>query len=186
MNGHNHAGSSNAEAATCPYCEQPVRTRLVDDILTCGTGEGAVDLEVRLPVRRCDPCDFEFIDHEGERIRTEAIYRHHGLLTPWEIRAIRERRGMSRAAFAEITGLGKATIKRWETGATPQNRANDRYIRLLDNDACWSVLARLAAPEPDAAHGQLLAGPWRRLDRESAKELHHHKVAFSLHTVHAA
>ena len=138
------------EKPTCPYCEQPATTALVDDTFTYGSGEDAVELHVRLPVRHCEACDFHFIDHVGERIQTEAVYRHHGLLSPWEIRAIRERRKLSRKAFAEITGLGEATIKRWETGAIAQNRANDRYLRLLDHDSCWSALERLVAPEREA------------------------------------
>ncbi|MCY4554909.1 MAG: helix-turn-helix domain-containing protein [Chloroflexi bacterium] len=140
---------SPLEEPTCPYCEQPATTTLVDDTFTYGSGEDAVELHVQLPVRHCEACDFHFIDHVGERIQTEAVYRHHGLLSPWEIRAIRERRKLSRKAFAEITGLGEATIKRWETGAITQNRANDRYLRLLDDDSCWSALKRLVAPKSE-------------------------------------
>ncbi len=137
--------SAALDELTCPYCERPTTTTIVDDTLTYGSGRAAVDLHVRHPVRHCKACDFDFIDEVGERVRTEAVYRHLGLLTPWEIRAIRERHGLSRASFAEITGLGEATIKRWETGAIAQNRANDRYLRLLNDDSCWSVLQRVAA-----------------------------------------
>lgn len=38
---------------------------------------------------------------------------------------------MTRAAFAELTGFGEATLNRWENGAVVQNPANDRYLRLL-------------------------------------------------------
>ena len=100
-----------------------------------------------MPVRACSDCDLQFVDHVGARIETEAIYRYHGLLTPWQIRTIRERRKLSRKAFAEITGLGEATIKRWETGATPQNRGNDRYLRTLDTPAGWAELQRIANGE---------------------------------------
>ena len=187
MDGHNaQTTSSVPEEPTCPYCEQPVSTKLVDDTLTYGSGKDAVDLPVQLPVRRCDACDFDFVDHVGERIRTEVVYRHHGLVTPWEIRAIRERRGMSRAAFAEITGLGEATIKRWETGTIAQNRGNDRYLRLLDDDFCWSVLQRIVAPEREAAPSRVSTGPWRQLSNGSEKELRHEKEAFSLHYSNAA
>ena len=135
------------EEPTCPYCEQPATTTLVDETFTYGSGEDAVELHVQLPVRHCEACDFHFIDQVGERIQTEAVYRHHGLLSPWEIRAIRERRKLSRKAFAEITGLGEATIKRWETGATAQNRGNDRYLRTLDTRAGWAELQRIANGE---------------------------------------
>ena len=38
---------------------------------------------------------------------------------------------MTRAAFAELTRLGEATLNRWENGSVVQNRANDRYLRIL-------------------------------------------------------
>lgn len=187
MDEHNgQAKSSDPEGPTCPYCEQPATTTLVDDTLTYRSGKDAVDLHVRLPVRRCDACDFDFVDHVGERIKTEAVYRHHGLVTPWEIRAIRERRGMSRAAFAEITGLGEATIKRWEAGAISQNRGNDRYLRLLDDDVCWSVLQRIVTPEHEATRSRVITGPWRQLNKGSETELRHEKETFSLHYSNAA
>ena len=56
---------------------------------------------------------------------------------------------MSRAAFAEFTGLGEATIKRWETGTVAQNRANDRYLRLLDTALGWTLLKRLVEREKE-------------------------------------
>ena len=47
---------------------------------------------------------------------------------------------MTRAAFADVSGLGEATLNRWENGAIVQNLANDRYLRLL---AIPEVMARL-------------------------------------------
>ncbi len=181
-----HAQPLDPEGPTCPYCEQPVTTTLVNDAFTYGSGKDAVDLHVQLPVRRCDACDFDFVDHVGERIRTEAVYRHHGLLTPWQIRAIREQRDMSRAAFARITGLGEATIKRWEAGAISQNRGYDRYLRLLDDEACWSMLQRIADPEHDATRSRVITGPWRQLNKGDEEQLRHAKEAFSLYRSSAA
>ena len=54
-----------------------------------------------------------------------------GVLSPWEIKAIRLRFKMTRAEFARLSGLGEATLARWEKGLVTQNRANDRYLRLL-------------------------------------------------------
>ncbi len=145
---HEVAASDTSRDTTCPFCEAPAKTEIVDDTFQHGT----VEISVTLPVRNCVDCDEQFLDHVGERIRTEAIYRHHGLLTPWEIRAGRDRRNLSRAAFAKITGLGEATIKRWETGATPQNRANDRYLRLLDTALGWALLQRIATSRNEPIH----------------------------------
>ena len=137
------ADQPGSDEPTCPLCAGPVTTRIEDDTFTYGLGEKAVELHVQLPIRRCDACNLDFLDHVGERIRHETICRHHGVLSPWEIRAIRERRKLSRAAFAQITGLGEATIKRWETAGVFQNTANDRYLRLLATPQGWAELQRI-------------------------------------------
>ena len=41
--------------------------------------------------------------------------------------------GMSRAAFARLTGFGEATLARWERREVIQNTSSDRYLRLLKN-----------------------------------------------------
>jgi hypothetical protein len=38
---------------------------------------------------------------------------------------------MSRAAFAQLTKLGEATIARWERGGLIQNAAHDQFLYLL-------------------------------------------------------
>ncbi len=118
-------------ALACPQCEGVVETVRHEDIVRYGDGESAVDLPVILPVRLCRSCGIEFLDHEAEKVKHEALCRHFGVLTPWEIREIRKRHDLSRAAFAELTGLGAASLGRWETGALIQSLANDRYLRLL-------------------------------------------------------
>ena len=127
--------------AICPRCEGPATTSIEDDTVEFGD----LDIAITRPIRACPDCDIQFVDHVGARIETEAIYHYHGLLTPWQIRTVRERRKLSRTAFAEITGLGEATIKRWESGAVAQNRSNDRYLRLLDTDLGWAMLRKLGA-----------------------------------------
>ena len=116
----------------CPQCGKDlIATHWVLDSFKYGTGDSAVTLQVDLPFRRCQSCDLQFLDHEGERLRHEAVCQHLGLLSPTEVLGIRKVYGMSRSAFAEITGLGEATLSRWENGAVIQNLANDRYLRLL-------------------------------------------------------
>ncbi len=135
------ADDPSRTTAICPRCEGPATTSIEDDTVEFGDRE----IAITMPVRACSDCDLQFVDHVGARIETEAIYRYHGLLTPWQIRTIRERRKLSRTAFAQITGLGEATIKRWETGAVAQNRANDHYLRLLGTDLGWAMLGKLVA-----------------------------------------
>lgn len=128
----------------CPQCgAESITTLWHHDTFNYGSGDTAATLHVDLPVRRCEACDFEFLDHEGELLRHEAVCRHLGVLTPTEVQAIRKRHGMTRAAFAQVTGLGAATLNRWENGAVVQNLANDRYLRLIAVPECMAALQRL-------------------------------------------
>lgn len=123
--------TSETATVSCPHCEGVVETIMHKEVFQYGAGKYAVDIDVVLPVRRCASCDIEFLDHAAERVKQEALCRHFGVLTPWEIRDIRRGFGLSRAAFSELTGLGEATLGRWEAGALVQTLANDRYLRLL-------------------------------------------------------
>lgn len=126
---------------TCPLCgTEDLLTVIHNDTFTYGTGRSAVELSVQLPVRSCQSCDIEFLDQVGERLKHNAVCRHLGVLTPEEVKSVREYHQMTRARFSEVTGLGEATLARWEAGAVIQNRANDRYLRLLRTG---STMARL-------------------------------------------
>ncbi len=126
------SGRSIANDLECPSCaSRSIETSIHNDEFNYGSGDSAVVLRVDLPVRRCTECEIEFVDHEGEQLQHDAVCRHLGILTPAEVRNIREERGMTRAAFAEISGLGIATLGRWESGSGVQNRAYDCYLRLL-------------------------------------------------------
>lgn len=142
----NHASSGGD--GTCPQCDSvSVTTTWHHDVFDYGSGESAVKLHVDLPVRRCASCDFEFLDHEGHWLRHEAVCRHLGVLSPDEVRGIRNRYEMKRSEFAQVTGLGEATLNRWENGTLVQNRANDRYLRLLAMPEVMSRLTQLLAPD---------------------------------------
>jgi transcriptional regulator with XRE-family HTH domain len=65
------------------------------------------------------------------KVRHEAVCRAAGLLTPSEIKALRERFGWSQQDLAELTGMGIATISRWERGRLLQNRSNNKFLQAL-------------------------------------------------------
>ena len=54
---------------------------------------------------------------------------------------------MTRARFAQVTGLGEASLNRWENGLTVQTHANDRYLRLLARSDIMRQLQELVAVE---------------------------------------
>lgn len=131
-----------APVHSCPQCGSAADTRMHQHTFRYGHGESAADIAVLLPLRRCAMCGFEYLDHEGEQAKHDALCRHLGVLTPGEVRGLRERHGLSRTQFARLTGLGAASLNRWENGLGIQSAANDRYLRLL---ASPDGLSRLRA-----------------------------------------
>ena len=152
MNQNNPArrgSNGNPTALVCPSCDSgAVETFDHLDTFKYGSDESAASLQVKLPIRRCTSCAFEFLDDEGHQLKHEAVCRHLGVLSPREVLAVRERHGMTRAEFAQVTGLGEATLNRWENGAVVQNRANDRYLRLVETPWIMDRLQGLSTPEP--------------------------------------
>lgn len=119
--------------STCPLCgTTDVVTSITPYTFEYGSGDAVAKLNVDVPVRRCDACDFEYLDEEGERIKHNAVCQHLGVLSPSEVRHIRKKCSNTRTSFAEVTGLGEASLNRWENGLSIQTHANDRYLRLLE------------------------------------------------------
>ena len=132
---HEHGQQMHKQQeSTCAVCgEVGVTIEWVHHTFTYGSGKSAAELTARVPVHRCDACDFEYLDEVGHRLRHDAVCRHLGVLPPAEIRRIRKRHDMTRAQFSEVTGIGEASLNRWENGINIQTHANDRYLRLLAN-----------------------------------------------------
>ena len=137
--------SADNKGYTCPQCGNTgISTSIHQDKFIYGTGESALELIVDLPVRHCSTCNFQFLDSEAEEIKHREICRHLGVLPPEAILKIRRKHGFSRAAFAHITGLGEASLGRWEKGINIQNPGNDRYIRLLEHPEVMRQLREIA------------------------------------------
>lgn len=72
-----------------------------------------------------------YTDHEGDRLCHDAICNFLQVLTPNEVRALRKNAGLTLKEFSKTTGIGQASISRWENGTLIQNKAMDFYLRLL-------------------------------------------------------
>lgn len=127
-----HGERERERERVCAGCgEARVRTEEVGHAFPFGAGEDAVQLTAPVPLRVCESCGFEYLDHEAEERQHDAACRHLGLLTPTEIFEVREALGVDRADFAALTGLRESMIGRWESGAGYQTVAEDRLIRSL-------------------------------------------------------
>jgi putative zinc finger/helix-turn-helix YgiT family protein len=117
----------------CPTCgRQQLVPRLIREEFDYGPGEERVKVVAEnVPVLVCEACQETLYGPEAARVRHQAICRALRLLTPDEIKTVRESLGKSQAEFAQMTGIGVATLSRWERGRLIQTRALDSYLRLL-------------------------------------------------------
>ncbi|MHC6155300.1 type II TA system antitoxin MqsA family protein [Bradyrhizobium elkanii] len=105
-----------------------------------------IELSVEIPVISCSSCGESYSDDRAEDIRHDAVCRFLGRLTPSSLKAIRESYGYSQAQWSELTGIGIASIKRWESGAMIQGLAFDRYIRMLGDAQGRDLLNSIVNP----------------------------------------
>lgn len=119
-------------AGECPSCgHRQVSVQEVEEEFEYGLGSEQISVSALVPVMTCCHCGFSFTDETGEVRRHDAICAKLGVLKPLEIRFMRECNGMSQADLAALSGIGKASLSRWERGALIQNEANDSLLRLL-------------------------------------------------------
>ena len=168
-----HAGAPLQEVAadvSCPLCgTDEVTTSWKRHVFDYGSGGSVAELSVDVPVRSCASCELEFLDEPAEGLKHEAVCRHLGVLTPAEIRRIREDHGMSRVAFAQVTGLGEASLNRWENGLNIQTHANDRYLRLLRHPGNMRVVRAMTEPKASLPPAAAEAGAqFRAIEVNSA------------------
>ena len=164
MTPHSTPADNTPEELTCFDCDSPVAKTWDTHTFTYGLGAAAVELTVDLPIHVCPSCGLEFLDDEAETLKHEAVCAHLGVLSPNEIRGIRGMHGMSRAAFSRVTGLGEATLNRWENGILIQSAANDRYLRLLAAPNNLRTLERLASePASSCSPSEAVVGHFRAI-----------------------
>jgi putative zinc finger/helix-turn-helix YgiT family protein len=95
---------------------------------------------VRVPqdLFRCDSCgaeriSLEQLDAARERA-AEKLREAERILTPAEIRALREAFELSQAELEHALGLGPKTVVRWESGKVMPNQATSQLLLLIKRD----------------------------------------------------
>ena len=115
---------------------------------------------------RCDRCGDDQCTVEQrdtmEKSAHAAIRAAHGLLAPREIKALRERLGLTLAQLGELVyGVPKGLIEGWEKGRYLQNRDADAMLRSLeDRETLERRAARVgvALPVPTTVAGESADG----------------------------
>jgi putative zinc finger/helix-turn-helix YgiT family protein len=93
-------------------------------------------IEIEAEITICQKCGMKIFDEERDSRNLEKAYTHyrkiHNLLSPDEIRTIREEYGLSQRALSRLLGWGEITIHRYENGAI-QDNAHDYLLRLVED-----------------------------------------------------
>ena len=116
----------------CAMCgSENISTKEEDYDFPYGTEEKSAQITAHVTVNYCEECGFSWLDNMAQELCHEAVCRHEGVMSPAEIRKLRDSYGLSQSEFADATGLGVATVSRWERGIVIQNEAYDKYLSLL-------------------------------------------------------
>jgi len=150
---------SNTEHEFCVVCGD-------DRTFLCERQQVAYDVrgetvEFGVDVQVCEKC--RTVQQRDDTDLAAAAFaeyrRRRGLLTPEQIKAIRQRYNLSQRSLAALLGMSEATINRYEGGGL-QDEAHDQAIRSCDNlEAMRDLLdrrgRRLSARLRERARGAL-------------------------------
>ena len=118
----------------CPVCGTEQETEVIEkEEISNVRGD---EIKVLARIRVCSVCGEELFDEELEEENIQRVYdiyrKKHGILSPEEIKGIRESYGLSQRAFAKLLGIGEASIARYETGALPEKSLSNMIMLLKD------------------------------------------------------
>ncbi len=95
----------------------------------------------------CENCGQQMLPAELEERLERLSIQRQGLLSAAQIKAVRQKLGLTQTEMAERLGVGEKTYARWESGRSIQNKSSDNLIRLfplpfwMDAATYWVILA---------------------------------------------
>ena len=135
-----------------------LRRRLVSESYEYGENGETVIVEARdVPLEDCLSCGQTFSGPEAARIRHEAIVGNWDCYIR-QMRALRERVGVSLDEFSKLIGVRTAVLNQWEDGTLCQDLSTDRLMRLLGTDDELDPL-EIIAPTYSNCRGSGDGGP---------------------------
>lgn len=131
LEGHN---GMEEQAMRCDECGGPAATER--NVVRRYEIGGLPHVELHgVEVTRCAACGLEAIGipriAELHRALAHHFVQQHRMLASVEIRFLRKHVGLSGAEFAQMMGVARETVSRWESGANPMGAVADRLLRLI-------------------------------------------------------
>lgn len=134
----------------CPLCD--MGTLEVKTVMT--TAEyGGVTRELPLMFSECDHCGSETTDAEQSRFnkRQNTAFRKQvdGFLAGAEVRALRDRLGITQTQAAQIFGGGPVAFSKYESDDVMQSEAMDKLLRAAGSvPGMFEFLSQLSGASP--------------------------------------
>lgn len=125
----------------CSSCQKQTKANIVskEEIFNV-KGE---DIRNLSSVAVCQECGEEVFDSELDEDNFEQAYneyrKKHNLLTPSQIKNIREKYGLSQRALSSLLGFGEITIHRYESGAI-QDKSHNEILSLIEKPENMRVI----------------------------------------------
>lgn len=118
----------------CVNCGKEVKTKIIkktEEFIVYGE-----PIKIEANVLMCEKCGNELFDEKLDEETLQKAYtayrEKHKLLSPKDIKAIREQYGLSQRGFAKLLNWGDKTIFRYENGSL-QDKVHDSFLKLLRN-----------------------------------------------------
>lgn len=103
------------------------------EIFTVRNEEIEVEANFRFDLESGEKVSDNYLDNLAIQ-KAFKIYREkNNILTEEDLKEIRKKYRLSQRVFAKLTGIGAATIARYETGQIPTNTNNERLLS-IQND----------------------------------------------------
>jgi putative zinc finger/helix-turn-helix YgiT family protein len=137
----------------CPRCGQKTVWQTTTPYSTVMRHDGELH-QIELPdleVPFCEACSEMIFDTQACEQVSRAFRQRLGLLAPAEIRAHRERLGLSQQELAAHLNVAPTIVAQWESGLAIPSRAIDRFLRVyFQSPEARSAIIELAAPRNGA------------------------------------
>jgi putative zinc finger/helix-turn-helix YgiT family protein len=133
------------------------------------------DTVVSARIRVCCQCGQVLFDRNLDSKNLQAAYdlyrQRHNIISPSELRAMRERYGLSQRSLGALLGWGEVTIHRYEQGSLPDD-AHNQVLQFIEDPFNMQHMADLYGHRiRKAAHGRLTERLSELLNQQTAEKV---------------
>ncbi len=132
------------EGGPCPVCEGALKQNFKNKNFKYKNEHLVIE---NYPSFKCQKCGEEFLDEktikEFEPMIRDFQRKVNGLLTSEEIKAIRKKLHITQEKLAQLLGVSRLTINRYENGQQTQTISQDIHFRMLKD---YPVVLKALSP----------------------------------------